>query len=153
MIEKEYIESFHFGIPSKIHGHLAHDKIPNGVMRWFIYCIEDVPCHKQIVGSTTNPSSRWSCHKSTCNSRKSNSTGLSKHFRIGCPNDTEKIYTYFDTSEERFRNSKHLTGPKCRCTECEKLKLLEDKWILKLGTLYDNGFNTRDEIKAKSRYN
>ena len=46
-------------------------------------CIEDMPCHKRIVGSTTNPTNRWSTHKSSCNSEKSNSTGLSKHFKLG----------------------------------------------------------------------
>ena len=161
MTEKESIESIHFGLHSKIHGHLAHDKTPNGVIRWFIYGIEDIPCHKQIVGSTTNPTSRWSNHKSTCNSRKSNSTGLSKHFRLGCPNDTGQkkstldftLLDFYDTSEDKLRQSEHLQGPKCRCAECENLKLLEDKWILKLGTLYDDGFSTRDEIKSKSRYN
>jgi hypothetical protein len=157
----DVIQSFHFGIPSKIHGNLAHDNIPTGVIRWFVYCIEDIPCHKQIVGSTTNPTSRWSTHKSTCNSQKSNSTGLSKHFKLGCPHDRGRdkstldftLLDYFDTTEESLRHSEHLPGPKCRCSECDKLKLLEDKWILKLGTFYDHGLNSRDEVKSKSRYN
>ena len=50
MIEKKHVQSFHFGVPSKIHGHLSHDKIPVGALRWFVYSIEDMPCHKRIVG-------------------------------------------------------------------------------------------------------
>ena len=161
MKEKDSIQSFQFGIPLKIHGKLAHDKKPDGFLRWFIYCIEDVPCHKKIVGSTTNPTNRWSTHKSHCNSKNSNSTGLSKHFKLGCPNDMGREKTtldftlidYYDTTEENLILAGHVPGPKCRCGECEKLKLKEDKWILNLGTLYDDSLNTRDEVKGKSRYN
>ena len=39
----------------KIHGHLKHDYTPEGKIIWFIYCIEDVPCRKHIVGSTQDP--------------------------------------------------------------------------------------------------
>ena len=63
------------------------------------------------------------------------------------------LLDFYDTTEEKLRNYKHLPGPKCRCLECENLKILEDKWILKLGTFYDDGLNTRDEVKSKSRYN
>ena len=87
MIEKDCVKSFHFGVSSKIHGNLSHDVAPQGVLRWFVYSIEDIPCQKLIVGSTTNPNNRWSTHKSSCNSQNSNSTGLSKHFKEGCPND------------------------------------------------------------------
>ena len=69
MTGKDCIESFHFDRKFKIHGHLTHDQIPDGIKRWFVYGIENVPCHKQIVGYTTNPVSRWSTHKSTCNSK------------------------------------------------------------------------------------
>ena len=160
MIEKECIYSFYYKIPSKIHGHLAHDKWPDGKIRWFIYSIEDIPCQKLTVGSTTNPTSRWRTHKSTCNSGNSNSTGLSKHFKNCCPNDTGKhkntlnftLLDYFDTTNEKLILAKHESGAKCRCSECVNFKSLEDKWILKLGTFY-NGFNTRDEVKSKSRCN
>ena len=62
------------------------------------------------------------------------------------------LVDYYDTTEERLRLANHIPGPKCRCLECEKLKNIEDFWIMKLGTFYD-GFNTRDEVKSKSRYN
>ena len=113
MIEKDHVQSFHFGIPSKIHGYLSHDKIPDGALRWFIYSIEDMPCHKRIVRSTTNPTNRWSTHKSSCNSEKSNSTGLSKHFKQGCPNDIGRdkgtldftLIDFYDTTEGKLRNA------------------------------------------------
>ena len=69
---------------------LAHDVSPENMLRWFVYMIEDVPCQKTIVGSTTKPTAtRWSSHKSSCNNGPSTSTGLSKHFTMngGCPND------------------------------------------------------------------
>ena len=161
MVEKDHVESHHFGNSSKIHGHLAHDKFPIGMLRWYIYSIDDVPCQLKIVGSTTNPTSRWRNYKSSCNSQNSNSTGLSKHFKSGCPNDTGREKTtldftlldFLDTSHEKLALANHEPGPKCRCSECEKLKSLEDAWILKLGTFYERGLNTRDEVKTKSRCN
>ena len=160
MIEKECVKSTYFGIYSKIHGHLSHDWIPQGFHRWFVYSIEDIPCQKRIVGSTNSPCERWRNHKSQCNSKKCKSTGLSKHFMEGCPNDLGRSKTtldftlldYYDTTDEKLRMAKHVPGPSCRCTECGKLKNIEDFWMLKLGTFYD-GFNSRDEVKAKSRFN
>ena len=89
MKEVDFIESYWFEKKNRIHGHLAHDHIPADTIRWFIYCIEDIPCRKQIVGSTVNPRQRWSNYKSSCNSKTSKITGLSKHFSQweGCPND------------------------------------------------------------------
>ena len=161
MVEKDHVDSFHFQTSLKMHGHLAHDKIPDGHLRWFVYSIEDVPCHLRIVGSTTKPPDRWSTHKSHCNSKNSNSTGLSSHFKMGCPNDLGRekstlkmtLLDYYDTTEEKLIRAGHVPGPKCRCTECEKLKMKEDRWILNLGTLYNNGLNRRDEVKSKSRFN
>ena len=160
MIEKECVKSSHFGIFSKTHGQLAHDLAPHGYLRWFVYSIEDVPCQKRIVGSTTSPTDRWRNHKSQCNSKKSKSTGLSVHFKDGCPNDVGRdksnldftLLDFYDTTVEKLREAKHIPGPSCRCMECEKLKHVEDFWIMKLGTFYD-GFNSRDEVKAKSRFN
>ena len=118
-----------------------------------------MPCQKQIVGSTTNPADRWRNHKSTCNLRKSSSTGLSKHFKQGCPNDMGKdkntldftLLDFYDTTIEKLTLAKHEPGAKCQCTECGNLKSLEDIWILKLGTFHSDNFNSRDEIKSKIR--
>ena len=88
-------------------------------------------------------------------------TTLTKHFKAGCPNDTGRdkatldftLLDYIDTTQEKLALANHEPGPKCRCSECEKLKALEDAWILKLGTFYEKGLNTRDEVKSKSRCN
>ena len=59
MIEKDKIESYHFGTSSRIHGQLCHTESPDGYIRSFIFCIQDLPCRRQIVGSTSNPTDRW----------------------------------------------------------------------------------------------
>ena len=79
----------------------------------------------------------------------------------GCPNDegdTHKknlsfsLVDFLDTTDEKLKKANHLAGPKCRCKECMKLKELEDKWILRMGSFYGaSGLNRRDEIKKKSR--
>ena len=162
MQETSVIESFYFDKKHRIHGQLAHDKAPQGKIRWYVYAIEDMPCRKLIVGSTSSPTLRWANHKSTCNRRTSKSTGLSKHFMegSGCPNDLGKnketlkvtLIDFFDTTKQRLLNAKHEKGAQCRCRECNALKTIEDKWILKLGTFYgSSGLNERDELKAKNR--
>ena len=130
MRETDFVESFHFLRKHRIHGNLSHDFAPEGKIRWFIYLIEDTPCHKQYVGSTQKPTQRWGTHKSTCNSMKSTSTGLSKHFMVGCPNDAGKeketlnftLIDYHDTTPEILTQVNHLPGPKCQCSECNILK-------------------------------
>ena len=164
MKEKEFIQSFFYDIPSKIHGHLAHDKWPDGKIRWHIYSIVDIPCQKMIVGSTTSPTDRWRNYKSSCNSANSNSTGLAIHFKNGCPHDVGRSKTtldftlldHYDTTQEKLIKAKHEPGAKCRCKECENLKSLEDRWITKLGNFQENGshgLNSRNELKSRSRYN
>ena len=80
----------------------------------------------------------------------------------GCPNDTGPdkatldftLVDYFDTTSEILKKVNHVPGPKCRCLECQKLKDLEDKWILKMGTFYGkSGLNNRNEVKSKTRAN
>ena len=67
--ERETIESQYYITKFKIHGHLRHDFSPQGKIRWFVYGIEDEPCHKVIVGSTQDPTKRWANHKTTCNKK------------------------------------------------------------------------------------
>ena len=80
----------------------------------------------------------------------------------GCPNDPGKekktldftLIDYYDTTATKLSRARHEPGPKCRCLECESLKQLEDKWIMRLGTFCENGdhgLNSRNEIKAKAR--
>ena len=80
----------------------------------------------------------------------------------GCPNDLGKgkttldftLVDFLDTTEEELKRANHVSGPKCRCKECLKLKDLEDKWILKVGSFYGkSGLNNRNEIKSKTRAN
>ena len=64
------------------------------------------------------------------------------------------ILDFIDTTQEKLVRVGHQGGPKCRCSECQRLKNVEDKWICRMGTFYGtNGLNTRDEIKARSRVN
>ena len=59
------------------------------------------------------------------------------HFKDGCLNDTgrDKLHVnitlleHLDVTADEIRREKHKKGPGCRCTLCEKLKELENKWI------------------------
>ena len=56
------------------------------------------------------------------------------------------------TNKEKTEASNHKAGEGCRCSECERLKELEDKWICRLGTFHGQfGLNERDEMKRKNR--
>ena len=108
---------------------------------------------------------QWATHKSDCNQNLDcKKTGLSKHFTIGdgCHFDPGhqketinfSLIDYFNTTEDKLEKANHEKGPKCRCCECNGLKDLEDKMILKLGTFYgSSGLNERDEIISKTRCN
>ena len=160
MEQTETVESFHFNTKIKIRGHLRHDYAPPRKIRWYIYQIVDTPCHLIYVGSTQSPTKRFLNHRSCCNSEKSNSSGLAKHFANGgCPNDlgrekdtlTFTLVDHLDTTEEELQLAGHIRGPQCRCDICQKLKSLEGKFILRSGTFYTNGLNTRDEVKNQVR--
>ena len=155
----EYVVSKHFNTKHAVRGHLVHqprDKVFKD--RWFIYQICDEHCGKTYVGSTVDMYGRWAKHKSDCN-RGSTSTGLSTHFSVGCPGDTDRdkshlsvtLLDYMDVTEEEVQGAQH-GGVGCVCTLCRKLKNLEDNWIMKLGCFYHpHGLNKRDEIKNKVR--
>ena len=162
MVPSEYVVSLHFGTKIRVHGYLAHDYAPEGKIRWFIYQIVDEPCNLIYVGSTVSLTNRWSQHKSKANSEASNSTGLSKHFMNGgCPNDQGRdkrtlfinLVDHLDTTREELNNAGHEPGAKCKCCVCGKLKTLEDKFMVRTGSFYNHGLNTRDEIRRKSRCN
>ena len=99
MEETDYVYSHYFKTKFRVHGHLSHDFSPIDKKRWYVYLIEDLPCKKSIIGSTTNPYKRWTTHKSTCNKGPSKSTGLAKHFTLndGCPNNPKKRNLEFCT--------------------------------------------------------
>ena len=55
------------------------------------------------------------------------------------------ILDFIDTTQEEVVRGGHQGGPKCRCSECQRLKNVEDKWICRMETFYGaNGLNTRD---------
>ena len=87
---------------------------------------------------------------------------MAKHFMDGCLFDLGKEKTtlcftlidYYDTTKVKLQIAGHVPGPKCRCHECNILKDLEDRWILKMGSFYGiSGLNCRDEVKNKTRCN
>ena len=164
MVQTNFVTSGLYNQKFRIHGHLAHDVSPENAQHWFVYLLEDIPCGKQIVGSTKNPKKRWRQHKSSCNNAPSTSTGMSKHFTMhgGCPNDLSReketlsytLIDYIDVTKEALLKAEHVPGPKCRCQECSRLKDLEDQWIVRMGTFYgESGLNSRDEIQSKTRFN
>ena len=64
------------------------------------------------------------------------------------------ILDHFETTLENLTKVGHQGGPQCRCSECQRLKTVEDKWICRMGSFYgDSGLNTRDEVKSRSRVN
>ena len=87
-------------------------------------------------------------------------TGLETHFKKGCsqysgPNLSHvkiSLLKHFDTTEEKLRTANHKPGAGCRCSQCERLKTLEDKWITRMGSYHGQlGLNKRDEISKKAR--
>ena len=155
----DYVYSRHFRTRHAVKGHLVHQPRDQKFKdRWFVYLIEDTHCNKQYVGSTTDMYGRWSNHKSGCNTG-STKTGLSAHFTTGCPGDsgrdkqnlTVTLVDYMDVTKVEVETANH-GGVGCMCYLCDKLKDIEDDWIMKLGTFYyPTGLNKRDEIKRKVR--
>ena len=154
-----FVTSLHFKTKHTIRGHLVHEPRNKKFKdRWFIYLINDNICNKQYCGSTTDMYSRWSNHKSDCNLKKNN-CGLSTHFSMGCtgynnPNQTHLLVTlldYIDITEQQVKNAKH-GGIGCCCKLCDKLKDLENIWIMRLGCFYfPVGLNSREEFKRTER--
>ena len=61
---------------------------------------------------------------------------------------------FIDLKEDDLVKAGHEKGPKCRCSQCGRLKDLEDQWIVKMGTFWgEGGLNSRDEIQSKTRFN
>ena len=103
--------------------------------------------------------SRWANTKLRCNARDSDMTGLYEHFRDGCPNDDGRekknirisLIDFMDTTSEKLQRAGHKKG-NCKCCECEKLRRLENKWIMRLGTFHgDTGLNRRNILNTGVR--
>ena len=146
-----YVKSKYFNTKIRIHGHLAHDIIPLNMHRWFIYSITDEKCGRTYIGSTTDPLKRWRNHKSCCNNGPCTSSGLSKHFTFKWPREGKRNFKHIGWLYGCFTWRSGESGTKCRCSECNRLKDLEDKFILRMGTFYGDGFNTRDQVQSKTR--
>ena len=162
MTETSTVYSYYFNRKFAIHGRNVHlPASQRNKHRWFVYLCEDTACHLLYVGSTTDVCARWASTKKACLDQNSNNTGLYKHFQSGCPSFNGDLahlrwtlLDHVDTSTEQLDSAGHVGGAKCRCTECQRLKQQEDKWICRLGTFYGaNGLNSRDEVKARSRVN
>ena len=137
--------SYHYKRRFAIHGRNIH--LPASQKKkhkWFVYGVDDTACQKYYVGSTVDPCSRWASTKKACRDRNLTNTGLYKHFHEGCPTHlqtgelshlTYTLLDYIETSEELLRNAGHTGGVQCRCSECQRLKDTEDKWMCRLGTL------------------
>ena len=155
--ETQYVYSLHYQNTIRVRGHLRHDYAPQNYIRWFIYLIEDSVCMKQYTGSTTDLVKRWANHKSQCNLKNPHTckTGLTRHFINGCEGDKNKnkdnlritLLNYLDTTEQELKIEKHIQGPGCKCRVCTKLRRLECKYIVNLGTISEKfGLNSKDEL-------
>ena len=161
MVERSFVQSEYYqGRKFAIHGRNIHLKASESKpLRWFVYLEEDVPCRKQYIGSTNSVTSRWANTKSRCNARDSDMTGLYEHFRDGCPHDDGRkkmnirisLVDFIDTSIEKLNRANHKKG-NCKCSECDRLRRAENKWIMRLGTFYgDSGLNGRNIINSGVR--
>ena len=164
MIETSCVTSLHYGRRFAIHGRNIHlPASQKKKMTWFVYLVEDTACQLQYVGSTTDVCHRWSSTKTACLGRKLTNTGLYKHFHGGCPEHLNSgdvrhlvwtLVDFIETTEDLLNEAGHIGGVACRCSECQRLKDQEDKWICRMGTFHaPHGLNTRDEIKSRSRVN
>ena len=153
MLERSYVQSEFFqGRKFAIHGRNIHFKATDTKpLRWYVYLEEDVPCKKQYVGSTMSVTSRWANTKSWFNARDSDMTGLYEHFKEGCPNIRISLIDFIDTTAEKLQRANHKKG-NCKCLECDKLRRVENKWIMRLGTFYgESGLNGRNIINPGVR--
>ena len=131
-----FVTSFYFNRRFAIHGRNVH--LPASMKKkltWFVYLATDTACLLQYVGSTMDACSRFSSTKNACLNRKSTNTGLYKHFAEGCPTAllngdvrhlTWTLIDFMVTSEEKLADASHGGGVACRCSECQRLKDIED---------------------------
>ena len=153
MVETSSIYSSYFKKRFAIHGHNVHlPASQRNKIKWFVYSVE----YKLIyVGGTTNICRRWANTKKACLDCDSVNTGLYKHFKNGCPGGNEggeleqlrwTIIDFMETTNEKLTVAGHQAGPKYRCSECQKLNTIEEKWICRLGSFYgENGLKSNQE--------
>ena len=72
---------------------------------------------------------------------------FSKLFSLG----VSELIDFMDTTPQKLREAGHKKG-NCVCSECDRLRKLENKWILRLGTFFgDSGLNERNTINNAVR--
>ena len=58
---------------------------------------------------------------------------------------------FMDTTIEKLQRANHRKG-NCKCTECDSLRRIENKWIMRLGTFHGEcGLNARNIINTGVR--
>ena len=116
--------------------HKLDCKTPNVI--YYIYC--DCQFPSDYVGSSKNMKTRWSKHKNDIRYSNWTACGLTRHFGENHRNNIEEAI-----------NNLKVTLVDCSDKE-EDLKLLEDRWILKMGTLF-TGLNSHNEVLSNRRRN
>ena len=116
----------------------------------------------QYVGSTDSMTHRWAYTKSKVNAIAAGNNvkpgiGLEKHMKT-CTQYSEPcgvtLLEQYNTTIELLQASSHQEGPGCRCSECNRLKQKEDKWISRMGSYHGKyGLNDMDEISRNTRVN
>ena len=108
---------------------------------YYIFC----PCGHptDYVGSTNDMKRRWSGHKTDIRSQNWKACGLTRHFGDHHTGDMEVAISNLE-----------VTLVDCLMGEYEekRLKRLEDKWMVNLGTLF-TGANSRNEVLSNRRRN
>ena len=130
------IKSSYDGVVHKIYKHLDCST-PNLV--YHIRCV--CAAGGSYVGSTVDMKGRWSTHKSDIRHANWTACGLTRHFGQCHRLDIEVNITRLEVT---LLDS---------CEEEKQLKRIEDKWMCNLGTLFQGGLNTRNEVVNNRRRN
>ena len=108
---------------------------------YYIFC----PCGHptDYVGSTNDMKRRWSGHKTDIRSQNWKACGLTRHFGDHHTGDMEVAISNLE-----------VTLVDCLLGDYDekRLKRLEDKWMVNLGTLF-TGANSRNEVLSNRRRN
>ena len=60
------------------------------------------------------------------------------------------LVDYIDVKPEDLTRVGHVKGQQCICIECNRLNDKEDKWILKMGNFYGEGFELKRSNPSKN---
>ena len=130
------VKSKYDGVVHKIYKHLECST-PNVVYHIQCVCVAG----GNYVGSTVDMKGRWRTHKYDIRHSNWTACGLARHFGQYHQQDLE---AWINKLEVTLLDS---------CAEETDLKQLEDKWMCNLGTLFQGGLNTRNEVVNNRRRN